>query len=166
MGLGLTKSLGVTAYTGQGVKDYIYFQRSQATVSGPLAYISLVGSIATNVRAAIYSDSSGVPGTLLSESASVPQTDSNLLFIPIPIITIVAGTYYWIAAQTQANNGFWVHTNLTGYAQAQAYGAFPATASASPNPDANVGEAWVIPIPNYLIHLRDRLRTKGISLGA
>lgn len=96
------------------------------------------GSWGQTMRLALYADNGGVPGALLVESGAIP-TAATFEYV---INRAIGRGVVWIAAQisishasaSQVANYEYMGANASGqqifsYTQAQAYGAFPATAT-------------------------------------
>lgn len=153
---------GVAAsYTGN-----IYYCRTQAVLSGILDHFWVYGTAAGNVRIGVYDEVSTLPANLLGQSISTPVTSSTgWKKVVIPRITIKAGVYYWVGAQSDANNGFTTYSHAGDQYQVQAYGAFPSTATPSANAWGADFGGYGLLLKSFLIARRDRFRTTGISLG-
>lgn len=138
------------AGTGNGVRGYVYYVRAQAIKSGNVTSMHVASGDAPSnvvVRIAIYSDAAGSIGTLLKETASVAVPGANQSFtVDIDSTPVVATTYYWIAAQTDgdSNGGFKTFSENGHKAEAQAYGAFPATPSPFDNAYSITISGWGI----------------------
>lgn len=102
----MTKLIGNDSATGSGSIDgnaYVTWARYIAIESGLMSYIKahLVGSGSSAY--AVYSDSSGLPGTLItSTSKAVCAAGWNNITLSSPI-SIISGAYYWIAVVSDAN---------------------------------------------------------------
>lgn len=92
-----------------------------ATTSGSVNSISIfldASNQATSIALGIYSDASGVPGTLLTQGSRSGLTSGAWNSASTPAITLTAGVSYWIAHLAQAGGNLVTRIN-----------------SASPNPD-------------------------------
>lgn len=89
----------------------------------------VVNSPAGNGRMALYTNkSTNLPDTLLVESASMPVVGGYNNFTITPT-TITAGSYYWLAIQTDSPSAsvYYISTGGRRCYTASAYAAFPAT---------------------------------------
>jgi hypothetical protein len=68
-------------------------------VAGQVVFRAESGTITGLARAAIYSDVSGEPGTLLTQSNPIPVTEAGLYTVGIPTVPITAGAFYWVAVR-------------------------------------------------------------------
>lgn len=68
-----------------------------ATKSGTLKALRVVLWRNDPIMVAVYADSAGAPGALLTASASVTPGASGWATIDVPDIIITAGTTYWLA---------------------------------------------------------------------
>lgn len=77
--------------------NYFQVEKFQAVASGTLKSIRLYfsGAGSGNAKVAIYSDSSGSPNALLASASGACAAGWNT--INISDVTIVSGTYYWLA---------------------------------------------------------------------
>lgn len=87
-----------------------YFRRVRADVSGNLTHINTyvsTTSATANIKVALYSDSGGLPSTVLGSSGSSVGTTADTwksVALSAPV-AITAGTYYWlcVACDTAIN---------------------------------------------------------------
>lgn len=83
-------------------RDVLYIERYIALDNGQVNSIQLLCQTVTNSRAAIYSDSSGEPGALLSNSDIVALVAGwNTVSLASPV-SIIKNSYYWLAFVLQA----------------------------------------------------------------
>jgi len=130
-----TDTIGGPGYLEQ-YDNYVLWYPVTASSSGCLltlgAYIGQDG----NMRLALYSDNSGVPGLLLAQTADTPMSKGNS-WQDLPVspagVVIAAGTQYWLAAQIYSsgpNSYLWYGGPSTvHYYLSQPYGPFPSSAS-------------------------------------
>jgi hypothetical protein len=74
--------------------------QATATTTGQISYINVFldsTSTSTKLVMGVYADSSGHPGSLLSQGSSTTLVASDWNAIPITPITATSGTHYWIA---------------------------------------------------------------------
>jgi hypothetical protein len=79
-------------------------QRFQAEQSGTMDVFKIKCSGSGNVKVAVYSDSSGTPGTLaaaVNTSTPVAADWNSIDFTSPP--SIIAGDYYWLAVNSDAS---------------------------------------------------------------
>jgi len=74
--------------------------RFQATGSGDVIAIKLKALTSGNIKVAIYADSSGAPGALLSAAPTGTSVSAGWNYINIPSIAVTSGAYYWLAFNT------------------------------------------------------------------
>jgi hypothetical protein len=121
--------IGGTITNESNLAGYIRYMPVVAGASGNLITVGLNSQSANlNARMALYTDSSGNPGSLLNETSSFAiSTNWTNVSLIIPVTT---GTTYWLAFQVNSNTEFIykINTGTMKY-QAQAYGSFPASAS-------------------------------------
>jgi hypothetical protein len=82
--------------------------RTTASASGAVSALSVyvdAGSQATTLVAGIYRDTAGHPGTLLAQGTLNAPTSGAWNVVPIPAVTVTAGSAYWIALLSPAGNG-------------------------------------------------------------
>ena len=95
--------------SGTGGANYVSICRFQAEASGSLTeFYVRVGASDITVKYAIYSDAAGpLPGTRLlsGESGTLTASGFRVISVGSPI-NIASGTYYWLALNTAAANGF------------------------------------------------------------
>ena len=101
------------------------------TVSGKVTkLVAGVGYVTGNnaVQLAIYSDASGVPGTLLwsGDASNLPvfgSTSTTTISLKVKKVKITSGTPYWVAVQTDSNSSntwdAWNVSNTTNAPLAQ-----------------------------------------------
>ncbi|MCL6096364.1 MAG: site-specific integrase [Patescibacteria group bacterium] len=104
---------------------------SSGTVSSISVYISAVDPALPHMRAAIYSDSSGTPNTLLAQSANQTLTANSWNTFPLSA-NVTAGTQYWIGWEAESNNTHEFYDSVGGtnnnyYKNLGSYQAFPST---------------------------------------
>ena len=75
--------------------NYAELERHQAAKTGTLKYLKLYASYGGHIKAVIYADSSGSPGTRLAAPADQAITAGTRI-ITVPDTAIVAGNYYWV----------------------------------------------------------------------
>jgi hypothetical protein len=77
--------------------DYISLTRSQAAASGSAVTFKVKSDRSANVKVAIYADSTGEPGALISAVNTGTPIVAGWNDITIPSTPIVSGNYYWLA---------------------------------------------------------------------
>ena len=96
----LQKLVGANDTTATGNEDPNYFllDKFTAEANGTLSQIKVKCGAAGNVKVAIYNDSYGSPGSLLSSSNTGTHVEASV-WTPISITptAIVSGTPYWLA---------------------------------------------------------------------
>lgn len=122
-----TINIGDTGNPGPG---YIIYSRFQCIQSGLCTSIKAYCAINTNCRAALYSDVSTLPNTLLSQSDSVALTATGWGDMPITSYALAVGSYYWLAVNQSVNLAL-VYSSTGGLSkyEASTYTTFPATAT-------------------------------------
>ena len=99
------KFIGVeddSSINGQAPKDTFLLSKFMAEVTGDIQIFTVNCYSSGNVKLAVYADSAGQPGALLNainESKSVVAGWNNIDF---PTTNVVAGTNYWLAANSSA----------------------------------------------------------------
>jgi hypothetical protein len=78
------------------VRNYDRYDKCQAVATGTLKNIAIKSDRAADVKVAIYSDNAGDIGNVLAQIGSTAIV-SGWNYIPIANISIIAGTYYWLA---------------------------------------------------------------------
>jgi hypothetical protein len=93
--------LGSTANgTGSNVIGYVYYTQFTAGFSGTLITVNVYSLVTGNVKAGIYTDNGGKPGTLLASN----NTGTTVATIGWNTVTlssttaVASGTNYWLAA--------------------------------------------------------------------
>ena len=94
--------------------DYFELERFQAVKSGTLKSILVyhygVGGVGTKV--AIYSDNAGSPNALLASGAGSCAAGWNT--ISVADVSIVSGTYYWLAHIFEPDEYTWIRAITSG----------------------------------------------------
>ncbi len=122
--------IGGTSYGSSG---YLEASRYQCGQDGTVTQITLYltgGSFGRYARAAIYSDNSGAPGSLLGESSSQEIASSGWQVFTGFNVPVSASTYYWLAFQMSTSYLQWRYDN-GAYNQhayrSYSYGSFPSS---------------------------------------
>jgi hypothetical protein len=116
---------------------YILWERFQAEYSGTMDQFRIKMLNPGNVKCAIYTDNSGSAETVINSIGSTAaSTGWNTL--SFPATTIVAGTYYWLAVNSETNSTIYLGGAGTGSAY---YAAMTYTNSF---PSSPTGTAWGI----------------------
>jgi len=140
---GSTVNLGYTAVGGNvdsGDRNFMNASKFTASATGTVSSISVYvaspvsGSPNNKSQVAIYSDSSGLPGSRLGFSNDAVVTGNSWNVINLTSgVSVTSGTVYWLAYNTNAstdseNNMVWANgtTNQTRWV-AQTYGTWPAS---------------------------------------
>lgn len=133
-----TDTIGGTATHSASWQGAVDAYPITASASGSLVSIGMnlfSVNAGSNLRLAIYTDSSGQPGTLLGQSADTVGVGGQWNDLSVTGVSIVANTPYWLAFQAQ--NGQlepWRDASSTTIWQfSQAYGSFPASGSSFTN---------------------------------
>ena len=84
---------------------YVELERFQAVASGVLKSIRVYSGNACAVKVAIYADSSGSPGALLAAVNTATSCVNGWNTINISDVTILSGSYYWLAHTQQSGTG-------------------------------------------------------------
>lgn len=80
--------------------------RAKAVESGSLSTIKVYVRGTFKGKVAVYADSSGVPGSLLTQSAEVTLAGTDeWKAVSIPVITIAKDAYYWLAFAVGSSSG-------------------------------------------------------------
>lgn len=159
------KIIGATeATTTNNSTGFIVYNQYTTGGSAYATSMKVYCRVNSNVRLAIYSDSSGHPGTLLVESASTALTAGDWRSISITPTLLSASTAYWLAAQCQTAGGTG-YRSATGFPreyQIQAYGAFPATATPTDQDEYEDGmQVWGVAEADSLSQIHDLSSTPG-----
>lgn len=96
-----------TAATGSNTLDTITFCKFTASASGNMDVFRIKMASADTIRTAIYADHAltpGSPGIVLKTSEDAVAASAGWNDVIIPPVTLVAGTVYWLAINTQASN--------------------------------------------------------------
>lgn len=96
-----------TAATGSNTLDTITFCKFTASASGNMDIFRIKMASADTIRTAIYADHAltpGSPGIVLKTSEDAVAASAGWNDVIIPPVTLVAGTVYWLAINTQASN--------------------------------------------------------------
>ena len=125
-----TDTIGNTTLHSSVYSGYVHASRVTASKSGALASLGINIEVAAgNGRLALYADNGS--GTYPS-GAPLKETASQALAnawndLTATGVTIVLGTYYWIAAQVSSDSAHLYSDHVTSARKymAQAYGAFP-----------------------------------------
>lgn len=138
-----------TSLTGwNGLVIYVPYVINENHSVTDIGVFIATGVAASNIRLALYSDSNGAPNTLIEESGAIASTSSGVFLsytFATPKSLTTSNKIAWMAIQTSASAIALSYTpNLispyldfsTGQissraTQAQAFGAFPATATPS-----------------------------------
>lgn len=96
--------------------NYIIHNKWTAAVSGTMNRFFIRCNVAGNVKCAIYSDSSGAPGTLINSVGST-AISPGWVSITFPDTPIVQGTVYWLTinSDTKGTVGYKTGTGLIKY---------------------------------------------------
>ena len=88
--------------------NQLLMQRFQAATTGSLKSIKVKMASGTpyNFKVGLYADSGGEPGSLLASTGSTPIV-SGWNSIAISTVQIFAGTYYWIAVNSDSGSNFY-----------------------------------------------------------
>lgn len=104
------------------------------TISTLRVYLGAVDSLSPHVKVALYSDSSGSPGSLLSSASAASITATANAWNTAPLgttVTLTPNTNYWLALTTESGNTFFsIHSGggSTKYQSGFTYsGNFPST---------------------------------------
>jgi hypothetical protein len=116
-----------TTYPG----NYFFLYRFQAVASGNITTFKFDASASGNVKVAIYSDSSGAPGSLLNAVNTSTPVTAGWNSITIPSTAVVSGTYYWLSYSSDATIGYYQSGTGTLYYQSATYSSFSFPASPS-----------------------------------
>jgi uncharacterized delta-60 repeat protein len=137
-----TSTLGRTSIGSgfdSGDHTYINLYKYASTTSGSVTsmsvYVGPVGTAPNNkIQLAIYSDSSGSPGTLIASSSATAAQGNSWNTLPVNA-SLQSGKSYWLAYSTNGTvdslNNF-SNTNGTGsnaWATQPGFGTFPTTVS-------------------------------------
>src|SRR6185437_2829578 len=79
-----------------------------ATASGSVTQMSVYvdsGNAATKVSVGLYTDKSGVPGTLLTSGTMTSPKAAAWNTVTVPTASVVSGTKYWIAVLSPSGSG-------------------------------------------------------------
>jgi hypothetical protein len=115
-----------TSSTGTFAAGYIGLSKFIATGTGTVSQIKVYGTAAGNVKAAIYSDSGGQPGTLLNANNNNNAVlASQWNSIPITGTSVTSGTAYWLGTILDTDNAVAKVTSANPYRyKAQPYAGF------------------------------------------
>jgi hypothetical protein len=86
-----------TAYTGPNGANLFLLDKFTASTTGNLNQVRVYCGSSGNVKAALYSDSSGVPGSLLAANDTGTPCTSGWNNITVASTPITSGTSYWLA---------------------------------------------------------------------
>ena len=101
----------------------------------------------TNVRLAIYADSSNTVGSLLGQTASVAVTSGGWRSVNLTAsVSVTSGTAYWLAMQEESVNccGYRQATGFNGCYKTAAYAAWPDTLSG-----LTYSDLWEFPLQGW-----------------
>ncbi len=136
--------------TDGGDANIMIATQVQTTVAGTVTEIHILMGNTTGgsgVQAALYTDSGGLPGSLLASSSSVNISGSTLTdyTFPIPSTAVTASTKYWIVFNPSSTNiGEGASTSAAGalngvYQFSAPYGTWPSTYGTPSGGNASVG---------------------------
>ena len=107
--------------------SYIVATKFTATVTGTITEMRCNCATAGHIQLAVYSDNSNYPGSLLASATSTAVTNGTNT-ITFPNLVVIAGTAYWLAANTDTNHLLADATAGSLLYSALTYGtAFPST---------------------------------------
>lgn len=94
-----TKLIGADDATGSnGTPHYFVLCRFQAVASGTMNEFRLKSGVSGNVKCAIYADSAGEPGALITAmNTGQAVTGGQWNTLTFTSTSITSGTYYWLA---------------------------------------------------------------------
>lgn len=143
----LGSSVARSTSGGAGTISSLMLRRFTPSAACTLNSVSIVCNVndaILNLRPAVYADSSGLPGSLLSSGSTVTGAT-----IGVPVImalttpqALTAGTQYWLGAMVDRNDNFQLADGLSaGYSRTGL-----TFASGAPNPAGTVGGAasWLL----------------------
>jgi hypothetical protein len=100
-------------YTIPGTANAFQLTATAGTLTTLAIYLDRTNS-ATTVVLGVYSDSSGSPGTLLTQGAISAPTNGAWNRVAVPSVTLVAGSSYWLVVLGPSGGGtiqFWEKAN-------------------------------------------------------
>jgi hypothetical protein len=112
------------SYNTVGFRNFLNFAPIWASNTGTLTSLGLniSDSGILNITAiGLYADNGTAPTTLLTANYSIMATTFGWFDIPVPATTIIAGTKYWIVADTNATTNFHQYENNLGTYISQAF---------------------------------------------
>lgn len=115
--------------------NYLCLCQFTAVMTDLVLQIRVSAAGSGNFKAALYTDNSNNPGTLMNSSASVPVV-SGINVVPFPSTPIVSGTKYWLAIVSSGASNIINATSTGGtsrYVWLSYENDFPATPSALTN---------------------------------
>jgi len=89
---------------GSGSGPNVTLQRFQAAATGNVSQIRVKASSSSNVKVAIYADSSGSPSTLLAANNTGTAVTAGWNPVTITTTAVTAGSYYWLAVVSSTYN--------------------------------------------------------------
>jgi hypothetical protein len=104
------KLIGVNAgapSTGAYPGSYFFLYRFQAVDTGDVVIFKIKTSASGNVKVAIYADSAGAPGALLSAVNTSTPVIAGWNNITITSTSVVTGNYYWLAYDSDLAIGYY-----------------------------------------------------------
>jgi hypothetical protein len=104
-----------------GRPNYLLLYRFQAVTSGLLVEIKVKLQASYKAIVAIYSDDSGDPFNVLETSVEVNPAVDGWNALAIGGVNIVAGTYYWLALQTDGDRYYNTSGVPPGTVKSKAY---------------------------------------------
>lgn len=129
--------------------NYLVVEKFQALATGNVNSIRFVTVGSGSIKVGMYSDSSGNPGNLLSQSTNTTSLTAGVNFIPLPSTPVVAGNIYWLAFDISVTGidltNFSDTNHVVEYVPLNFGDAFPST-----YPSGNVAvRSWDIEIAGY-----------------
>jgi len=127
------KLIGVDAAnpsSGTYPANYFFLYRFQAVASGDMTTFKFKGSASGHVKVAIYTDNAGAPGDLPSAVNTSTAVIAGWNDITVPSTSIVSGTYYWLAYDSDAAIGYYQATIGALRYKSATYSSFTFPASA------------------------------------
>lgn len=92
-------------YNPAGTAGAFQYTASATGTVTQLSFYVDASSLATSLRAGLYTDAGGRPGTLLGEGTLAAPVRSSWNIVPLPGAFVTAGTAYWIAFLGPAGSG-------------------------------------------------------------
>jgi len=140
--------------------NYVVYHKCTAAAGSTATGIRVYCVLDSSIKAAIYSDngSGTAPGARLSANdIGVACAANAFTIVPIPPLSMITGTVYWIATNTSINGAFANATPTGGYrcykaASYETYVFPPLAESGLAGPDAYSGCCSAVGEPSVLPH--------------